>query len=182
MGYTHYWAQQRNYTEAEWSQITATIKAIIEASDVPVEREYMTVRKTCPIFTDDDILFNGVGDDGHETFVFTREVAEEPTYRKGEGDFQFCKTARKPYDEIVVACLIAASEMGVITWSSDGEGEDDYLTDGNALLREVIAAEVTAADLQYCKMGVEWKCPKCGLVYDSEPEGGCSYPKCGQHT
>jgi len=41
---------------------------------------------------------------------------------------------------------------------------------------------VTDSDLEYCKMGVEWKCPKCGLLYDEEPEGGCSYPKCGQHT
>ncbi len=146
MGYTHYWAQQRAYTQAEWSQITATIKAIIAASDVPVAREYD--RPDDPVEFTDSILFNGVGDDGHETFVFTREVAPEPEYRKGEGDFQFCKTARKPYDEIVVACLIAASELGVITWSSDGEGEPDYLTDGNALLREVKAME----------------CPGCGEI------------------
>jgi len=138
MGYTHYWEQQRAYTGEEWKQISAIIKTIIEKSGVKIVREYD--RPTdAPCFDNDSILFNGNGDEGHETFVFTREVAKEPEYRKGDGDFQFCKTAQKPYDDVVVACLIAAAEMGVITWSSDGndyehtEGRTLYLscTNGN---------------------------------------------------
>lgn len=166
MGYTHYWSQQRDYTEAEWQQISATIKAIIAASDVAVASEYDRPNDA-PEFTDDHILFNGVGDDGHETFGFMR---------KGEDDFQFCKTARKPYDEIVVACLIAASEMGVITWSSDGEGEPDYLTDGSALLREI--QKETLELLRYtCPCGHNWDVPveeRYGDVDDDCSECGTS--------
>jgi len=134
MGYTHYWAQQRAYTVAEWNQISATIQAIIAESSVPVTRE-RDRPNDAPCFDENNILFNGVGDDGHETFSFTREIAPEPDYRKGEGDFQFCKTASKPYDEIVVACLIAAAEMGVITWSS--AGDDSEHRDGRELFETV---------------------------------------------
>ena len=134
MGYTHYWSQQRDYTKPEWNQITATVKAIIKASDVPVRREYNRPDDP-PEFSDDAILFNGLGDDGRETFCFTRKVAPEPEYRKGEGDFQFCKTASKPYDEIVVACLIAAEMLGVTTWSSDGDNKDHV--DGRMLYESI---------------------------------------------
>ena len=123
MGYTHYWSQQRAYTAEEWQQISATIKTIIGESGVTIAREYDRP-DDAPCFDHDSILFNGVGGDGHETLVFTREIAPTPEYRASDSeDFQFCKTARKPYDDVVVASLIAAAAMGVITWSSDG---DDY--------------------------------------------------------
>lgn len=49
-----------------------------------------------PEFSKDRILFNGCGDLGHETFHLSRKASE--------GDF--CKTARKPYDLMVTACLV----------------------------------------------------------------------------
>ena len=44
------------------------------------------------------VRFNGVGDDGREMFLIRRD-------RAGFGNFR--KTARKPYDAVVCACLIA---------------------------------------------------------------------------
>lgn len=57
------------------------------------------------------VRFNGVNEKGHETFLL--EFKPSP--------FEFCKTARKPYDLAVCASLILASyyaESGEI--SSDG--------------------------------------------------------------
>jgi hypothetical protein len=45
-----------------------------------------------PVFNTRHIMFNGIGDDSHETAVVY----------KGASEFEFCKTARKPYDSVVV--------------------------------------------------------------------------------
>lgn len=63
-----------------------------------------------------NVDFNGIGDDGHEPFVFP-----------GEPGFNFCKTAYKPYDEVVTACLLVARDHfppKVLAISSDGEWAD----------------------------------------------------------
>ena len=72
------------------------------------------------------IRFNGKGEEGHETFMLTPDSQE----------FNFCKTAQKPYDIVVVAilCLLAHHTSGV-TVSSDG-GISDW-TDGLALAQRV---------------------------------------------
>lgn len=67
-----------------------------------------------PVFSENLIRFNGVGDEGHETFVVT------PSAR----DFEFCKTARKPYDTAVVAILCLLHHHTEIEVSSDGVPED----------------------------------------------------------
>jgi len=109
MGYTHYWEQNSKCSDGQWQGFCDDVRTIIKASDVPVQRGYDDDRE--PKITDQQVVFNGVGDDGHETFWFERH---------GEG-FAFCKTARKPYDEIVLACLVAAMNKGIIhDWSSDG--------------------------------------------------------------
>ena len=41
-----------------------------------------------------------------------------------EFDWSFCKTARKPYDLLVCACLIATHEILGYDVSSDGDLED----------------------------------------------------------
>jgi len=69
-----------------------------------------------PEFTDEEIAFNGIGDNSHETFRLGTES-------KG---FNFTKTARKPYDKHVLACLIVAKEYfgDNIKVSSDGDNND----------------------------------------------------------
>jgi len=69
-----------------------------------------------PQFTTDEIRFNGIGDDSHETFALG----------KGYNGFKFTKTARKPYDRHVLACLILAKKYfgDAIKVSSDGDNDD----------------------------------------------------------
>lgn len=112
MGYTHYWDHD-NFTDSEWDQVKTLAPKIIAASDVPVQFE---CDDDAPYALDDEVLrFNGVDDDGHETFYFNRYGT----------DFRFCKTAMKPYDEIVVAMLIMMTHIKPsFSWSSDGDSED----------------------------------------------------------
>jgi hypothetical protein len=68
------------------------------------------------------ISFNGIGDDAHEPFAF-------PLVDPGASEIQFVKTEWKPYDEVVVACLIAARDhfpSAVLTIDSDGEWSPDW--------------------------------------------------------
>jgi hypothetical protein len=65
-----------------------------------------------PEFSANRVCFNGYEnlDLDHETFSIERAIESE-----------FCKTARKPYDLLVVATLIAASQMlPGFTFASDG--------------------------------------------------------------
>ena len=76
-----------------------------------------------PAVTKDMIRFNGVGDDGHETFLLNREDKPAEWSSDQENVFNFCKTACKPYDIYVTATLILARfHLGEknIKISSDG--------------------------------------------------------------
>ena len=59
---------------------------------------------------DDGVCFNGIGGNGHEPFCFTREP--DSLHGKEGFGFTFCKTAQKPYDEVVCAVLLAAIQQG----------------------------------------------------------------------
>jgi len=55
---------------------------------------------------------NGIEPYGHESFILS----------EARSDFEFCKTAAKPYDDVVTAILICAHYHApeVFTYSSDG--------------------------------------------------------------
>lgn len=102
----------RPFTADEWRHLSNAVKKIIRTTAYPIAKEYDEPNQP-PTITDGLIAFNGVGDDGHETFWLERH---------GHG-FNFCKTAEKPYDVVVVATLIVADAIapGVLLISSDGD-------------------------------------------------------------
>jgi hypothetical protein len=127
MGYTHYFTQKRDFTAAEWQTFTDGVKGMIKSLNRPKRRkrlvwEYDEVSRE-PQVDDNLVRFNGCGEDGHETFLVTRQ---RPALRPGLPDdllgFAFCKTARKPYDVAVTACLTVLASLGTHEVSSDGEG------------------------------------------------------------
>jgi hypothetical protein len=89
-----------------------------------------------PIIDNDQIIFNGDGSKGedHETMVLDRN---------GNG-FQFCKTARKPYDRFVKAVLVVANYYapGALEVTCDGDDEPDCWTEG-VRIAEIYAKGVT---------------------------------------
>ena len=77
-----------------------------------------------PIFTDEYIKFNGLGEHGHETFYMERVPAQNEW--KSNKNFNFTKTNRKPYDFWVIGILsIMKSIMpNEIKIGSDGSEHD----------------------------------------------------------
>jgi len=116
MEYTHYWRQQRDFTDAEWDQIKKAFGAIHEKSGVLLTGP--SGEPNDPIICDDGrIEFNGVEDENndhaHETFIVEKI--------KTSG-FEFCKTACKPYDDVVTGLLLYIDHAapGAMSISSDG--------------------------------------------------------------
>ena len=115
MGYTHYHNQVRSFTDTEWDLI------ITGATDI-VEQAQSSGVTICgwdgtgePELTDELISLNGTdrNDCGYETFLV----------KKNEDDnFNFCKTARKPYDSVVVSILAWIDKVapGALELGSDG--------------------------------------------------------------
>ena len=117
MGYTHYWRQQRDFTPAEWNELTRLTK-LITADGSSILANGISDRGSQPTIDNEKICFNGIGEDGHETFRITKKKREKADYEKQEpynrqGVFEFCKTAQKPYDKYVVAVLCALFNMKI---------------------------------------------------------------------
>ena len=131
MGYTHYWEKAAQITDEQWNEFKEFVsKAIGTVNNKEVENSAggdhypsLVIIKGGdgggqPEISDELICFNGNGLEGHdhESFYIPRS---------GSSGFNFCKTARKPYDPVVVACLVAAERIGIIDeWSSDGEDSE----------------------------------------------------------
>jgi len=101
-------------SKEQWSEIVARAKNILTTvSNIPVQWECDVDEP--PTISDDCIRFNGVEEDGHETFFIPRTGT----------DWEFCKTARKPYDTVVVAMLTMLNDVNPdFTWTSDGTIQD----------------------------------------------------------
>ena len=78
-----------------------------------------------PIFTDTLVRFNGVEKDGHETFYIEAIHDDCKQFDNKNRVFAFCKTAYKPYDIAVCACLIIFKHwLPDMKVSSDGNISD----------------------------------------------------------
>ena len=127
MGYTHYWEFNGSHTPEQLSSAIAACNKIVRKTKVRLG-DWAGGRKG-PDLRKDLCRFNGYGDDAHETFSLSPETAM---------GFQFCKTAYKPYDLVVVACLVALKHHlgGAVNVTSDGENYD--WEEGVALCNEVL--------------------------------------------
>jgi hypothetical protein len=115
MGYTHYWRPQRQFTDLEWTEISSKAIKLVTDSEIPVQLEDNNPRP--PRIDEGVILFNGVGDDGHEPFFLEKDRLV---------GFEFCKTARKPYDTLVCATLLISHKVApdALDIASDGYAEE----------------------------------------------------------
>jgi hypothetical protein len=116
MGYTHYWKKPAGLNKNDFEKAIPIIRDIIERHKDVLCYEY-DMPDAEPVCDKEMIRFNGVGDEGHETFMFTPDAEE----------FSFCKTARKDYDIAVCECLIILQHFTSVEVSSDGMS--GYLSD-----------------------------------------------------
>lgn len=124
MGYTHYFPQNRPFSDMEWSQITKAFRKLADSDEC---KDLIQPEINCgwtDFFTHESIkgeaiAFNGVEDDACETFVLEKSP-------ESLDEFIFCKTNRRPYDKMVTAMLIvcAGYAEGALSISSDGTAEE----------------------------------------------------------
>ena len=99
MGYTHYFTTKDALDTDKFKAYSDDMNTIIKGIGTPIAWECDVDEP--PEVTPDLVRFNGVGDDGHETFLLS----------KSQVGFKFCKTACKPYDLVVVAALAVAKDI-----------------------------------------------------------------------
>lgn len=99
MGYTHYW-DHNGFTDEQWQKLVTFTQNLISETEITIVNGHGDLGSS-PEINDRRIFLNGEGDDSCETFALT----------KAEQDFEFCKTQRRPYDEIVVAIMRKAMEI-----------------------------------------------------------------------
>ena len=124
MGYTHYWTFNKGKRGTAAETEAAYQQAMLDCAKV-VNKYYQEhggisgyTAHTKP-GTYGGLTFNGKGEAGHETFIMREHYSQND--RTG-----FCKTAREPYDILVVACLsILAYRLGdAVSVYSDGTTAD----------------------------------------------------------
>lgn len=178
MGYTHYWRTRMTTDPQKLAAAHWDVVQIVRASKVPLANGHGDVGSE-PIISEGVVIFNGVGDDAHETFSWPPNFTDRfPDHSKGEtwetpvrtGElicmpdesgfgFEFCKTARKPYDAVVTACLIAVKRhLGDdVEVSSDGT-EDEFMNGAGNYSFEQVNPE-TGAELFERVFGYRPECP-----------------------
>jgi len=116
MGYTHYWRRNDDFTENEWSEIKKVFNQLHSKWGGLLRGGLGEGEPEC---TDEVIRFNGDSTIGHDHGTFSLS--------KEHQDFNFCKTAGKPYDIVVVTFLASVdsiiSDRKRFRISSDGGDE-----------------------------------------------------------
>jgi len=130
MGYTHYVTRRKRLPLATFKLAVEDCRRVVEAlcQEKGFTVQYDRDDPKSPLFGPDNIRFNGEGDHGHETFVIDRVYQpydDQSKPARGEGWFEFTKTARKPYDSAVCACLIVFQHHFGKWYSVSSDGEDD---------------------------------------------------------
>ena len=96
-----------------------------------------------PLFIKDCVVFNGYGyDNSHEAFYFPQKIELE-FYKISEKNhvFEFCKTARKPYDLAVMVCLLIAKWHLKSKFSVYSDGGTEEWEPGFKTYKNIFGAE-----------------------------------------
>lgn len=139
MGYTHYWYRS-SLDAKQFAAASAACKKVCEASGVKIASEFDSPEKP-PIFTSNLIRFNGVGEDGYETFQVSASIGPETNqlcrHLKGFS-FAFCKTAHKPYDLCVAACLVVLKHYFGQNFEVKSDGGQEGFVEAMRLCQKTI--------------------------------------------
>jgi len=117
MGFTRYWTLNLQGSEKNYKKALTDIRKIVKAKTNILAGGHGEGKPNLK----GNICFNGIGpDQDHETFLLCKILSDSPD------SFNFCKTAQKPYDVVVSACLVVlAHYMGEdVKVSVDGDQED----------------------------------------------------------
>ena len=139
MGYTHYFTQTRDLTDGEFAEVREIMDKVIAGSNVPVgdwSGDPINERKAT-FWRDEGVGFNGLDDDAHETFCIPQKREVKDYQSDDFKGFLFCKTARKSYDTLVVACLCRIEQRMPGAFRIDSDGGPDEWEMGLELARRI---------------------------------------------
>ena len=125
MGYTHYWYIADEIGQDSWDKFLVDFRTILPNFD-----ETLDIQGDQKLQHDKDMIYlNGIGELSHETFCLLRITQLTARTQRDDDNgliFNFCKTARKPYDIAVCSALIIAKKHfgESIMISSDGDNEE----------------------------------------------------------
>lgn len=131
MGYTIYWECKKAITKDEARLIVQEIRKLINdnSSIIKIDIEETEYNN------DYAITFNGIDDNSHETFCFKINSEKE----KEKFGFQFCKTARKPYDTYVKKALLIIQNItnNKLKISCDGWNDETEFAEWKDHIRNI---------------------------------------------
>jgi hypothetical protein len=132
MGYTHYWYRDEKIKPEKYSKIVEDVRKAIDILKKDIELANWDGTGD-PNISSTDISFNGTSKDDqyHETFSFplVYEKYEHEIPKDGKY-FEFCKTARKPYDLVVCVILLIIKRHLNRTIRVSSDGFTDYDSSG----------------------------------------------------
>lgn len=121
MGYTHYWEFKSNPKDIKdgdkkFKKSVALLKKCLKNISVELAGGSGTGK---PVFTGTKVCFNGLDDDSYESCYLALD--------NSDFKFDFCKTARKPYDVAVCLTLLCFKKFfgDDFKYSSDGNMDDE---------------------------------------------------------
>ena len=150
MGYTHYFDVKRDTEPALLVEAGQAMAHVVTEAHTPLAGPD---GEGLPEIDEDKgiVRFNGALEDSHESFIWPPNLREKQDYLDDKTVvFNFCKTAFKPYDPVVVCCLLCAQKVldDKIAISTDGDEQEFFgtkLSEGwqqvNALLNSPTEAE-----------------------------------------
>ena len=121
MGYTHYWTRAPELPAGAFNAAVSDCQKALALANIALAGPR---GRGSPLFDREQIAFNGAGKQGFESFCMPRRA----TPRNDEEDvFDFCKTARQPYDlGVQISLIICAHHFGKsFRVRSDG-GDDEW--------------------------------------------------------
>ena len=128
MGYTNYWTKtnKKRFSPGIIGLVNKILYTYEQKSGEKVVKGFFCKDKA-PTVTDTRIHFNVNKEDSGEDFFIDLK----------EGDDEFCKTGREPYDAAVKAVLMVLKSAGYLDeWHFDGDTEEDEYTAGIKLLQD----------------------------------------------
>ncbi len=104
MGYSNYWKQKKSFSNPEWKEIKDEYDYIKEVCNSIIDDQTKD---------DDEIVFNGKGDEMCETFVLLKNARTVADYEGQDISFNFCKTRQFQYDIAVWHLLTFIKQYGI---------------------------------------------------------------------
>jgi hypothetical protein len=147
MGYTHYCRRVKELPSDKFNQFSNDCKAIAAyAKKVHGIDISGWDGNGDPVFDAGEVCFNGSFADGDDYETFRIERVYEPNQFEDVDEsgmyFTFCKTARRPYDIVVLGCLLFAKFRFGNLVKITSDGGSDALNEAYSVFSEIMPTGV----------------------------------------